>query len=173
MIQPSELSSDDEWSSIVFCSVFKELTFEDGYLKKQGQLLGYVLVIEPHRPDPLYKLAGGRKESNETPLQTGIRELLEETGLDADARACEEIVSARRWLGSFWSCLIRARVTEEEYQCHLSNKHRKNQGEEPKFFNLEKFYLLERSGGMMRSHFDRLVEAALILPEFQEALSAD
>lgn len=44
--------------------------------------LSVVLVYEPSKPSPIFwKLPGGRKDGNETPEETAIRELEEETGL--------------------------------------------------------------------------------------------
>ena len=44
-----------------------------------------VLVYDMEKPAPvMWKIPGGKKEGNESPQETAIRELLEETGLKVD-----------------------------------------------------------------------------------------
>ena len=43
--------------------------------------LGIPLVMDEHHRSPKWKLPGGRGEGEESPSKTGVRELLEETGV--------------------------------------------------------------------------------------------
>ena len=59
-----------------------------------------VMVFDPYKDDPIWNFPGGKrkKELNETVLQTGIRELREETGIEVaetDLVLVEEIDKSR------------------------------------------------------------------------------
>lgn len=42
---------------------------------------GLVLVMDPSKPDPLWKFPGGHSAGSESPYETAARELEEETGI--------------------------------------------------------------------------------------------
>jgi hypothetical protein len=64
---------------------------------------------------------------------------------------------------SHWSCLFTVDITEADI-CWLRDNHPENEGEIPRYVTVEQFYEEVRGNRFLNFHYNRLVEAALILP---------
>lgn len=161
-----ELGRIRDYSSFTFLSVYNEELLKNDdkdCLKRIPR--GYVFVSNKKifGATAKWKPPGGHLKWGETPLDTAVRELLEETNL------APEISTFRyegKWLGpreNHWMCLFSADIHERKL-CWMNSSHPENEGEVPKFFTPGEFYELVRSDEFMQKHYDKLVEYALILP---------
>ncbi len=159
---------EDAWSSLIFVRVYPDNRSSPlGVISEEETSFlpcGYVLVIEPERPDPKYKLAAGHKKPHENPLQTALRELEGETGIHATPEQLEYAGSWQRHGrdGPYWDILFIASITESERDW-MNSYHPENEGEEPTFFTVGKFYELVRSREFMAKHRQMLEERGVLL----------
>lgn len=165
----NEFSPNDDWSSLVFIRVLPDLCADPVRDADAHIPIGYVLVIEPEKHDPKYKLAGGHKSATyaETPIETAIREALGETGLPIREANITEVEAARRWFDTHrtphWSFLFVASVRESDLE-YLGDADAENEGEQPAYFTVSNFWEMVQGGEMLGYHYTRLVEHGLILP---------
>jgi 8-oxo-dGTP pyrophosphatase MutT (NUDIX family) len=149
----------DDYSSIVLVRVFDD---------RSGRLVGYVFIIERRKKDPVWKLPGGHKERGEHPLETAVRETLEEAGLDIPAEKFSYQSSVwrknQRHHGpvgrNHWSVLFTADITLTE-STKTRRNHPRNEGEEPRYFTRTQFARLVRKGKFLPRHLKRLQEKGL------------
>ncbi len=164
-----KLGGIDNWASLVFVRVHSGGPFTEEQLKgwekrENDRLIGYVFVIDPkfgHRAE--YKLPGGHKQADETPLQTAVREMEGETNLVLNPESFRYVGKYLHWSEDHWKIIFCADIGERELGW-MNNNHPQNEGEEPKFFTIEEFYALVRENKFMYEHYKKLDEFALILP---------
>jgi ADP-ribose pyrophosphatase YjhB (NUDIX family) len=141
-------SLSDEWASLVINQV----------VDAGGTVLGFIMVMNPNRPYPKWKLAGGHKEAGETPLQTAMRENQGETGLRLPPEAYKELTVGLDWRRrptGHWSILFLAQVPITDVP--LINEHDiGNEGEIVKYFTNEELDSEIRDHGVLSDHLFKL-----------------
>jgi 8-oxo-dGTP pyrophosphatase MutT (NUDIX family) len=168
-----ELEGIDDWASLVWVEVLPNPIpkGEDGFKKNHIQI-GCILVTDPkYGSDAKWKMPGGHRKKDETPLETALRELEGETGIKIGPQDLEYKGKELGWRGDHWRCLFVASITEADRNW-MNALHRENEGEIPKFFTVEEFYELVRRDQFFKGHYDLLVNAAVILPLGREKVSA-
>lgn len=184
------LGNITDWASLIFPIVYpgsEPFTHEQlmGWEElKAGSPIGYVFVIdrkfERRGQVSEWKLPAGHRKSkpdepggevDRTPLDTAIRELHGETGIQLPSDAFTYVGKYLHPRGDHWKCLFAAKMTEVDRDW-LNNHHKENEGEEPKFFTPDEFYALVRDNKFMREHYEKLVEYVLILPLGRDKRSA-
>jgi 8-oxo-dGTP pyrophosphatase MutT (NUDIX family) len=152
---PPQFHTTDSWSSLVINEV----------VSTTGAVVGYILVIDHHKRDPLWKLAAGHKEPEETPLETAMRENQGETGLRLPREAYQELSDFHEWRtrpSGHWSLLFKATVRLD--QVGLINPHdHGNEGEEVKYFTLAELSELISGRGILEFHLGKMVKAGCTL----------
>lgn len=143
------VAETDQWASLIINQVTDDAT---------GQVSGYILVMNPDRPDPKWKLAGGHKEPGETPLLTAMRENQGETGLRLPAEAYTTIDSGLEWRArptGHWSILFMAKVPKDHIR--LVHEHDiGNEGEKVRYFTNEELATEIRHNTVLGSHLKKL-----------------
>ena len=170
-----QLGDLQEWSSLILPRVRREVPRikDNGETRVDYVPLGNIFVIEPERPNAVWKLAGGHKKTLEkckpgedpdrTPLDTAVRELAGETGIILPRTAFMYVGKWLHWRKDHWKILFAADMTEADVPW-MHDHHAENEGEKPKFFTREEFYAVVREAKFMREHFEKMLEFALILP---------
>ncbi len=142
------VNPNDDWSSLVINKV----------ISPEGQVVGYIFVIDRNKNNPLWKLAAGHKETGETPLQTAMRENQGETGLRLPEEAYTELHGQHEWrnyLSGHWSLLFEATVSID--QIGLINPFDQgNEGEEVRYFTLAEVTDLISRGEMLSPHLKKM-----------------
>ena len=126
--------------------------------------VGYVLVIDPSRFDPLWKLPGGHAEAGETPLCAIIREVGGETGLSLSP---ERFGYGGKWLGphrDHWKLLFVADATRVEVDEYMGTDQEGNEGEVPRFFSVREFQQMAGAHKMVPDHHNQLVARGFVFP---------
>ena len=165
-----------EWSSLIFPRVRRETprTNSSGEHVVDYVPVGYVFVIDLKFGDRAqWKLpAGHRKkasmckpgeEPDRTPLDTAVRELHGETGIGLTPESFTYVGKWLHWQKNHWKILFTADLSETDSNW-MNDHHHENDGEKPKFFTAEEFYVEVRADMFMREHYEKLKEFALILP---------
>ncbi len=169
------LTPEENWSSLVLVRVYRTNHIPIGE-KGNTVPVGYVFVADFKKfgPNALWKLPGGHKcDADNTPLDTAVRELREEAGIEVTR-------SAFRHLGKYfreqptphWDLYFTATISEKDRDW-MNGGHVGNQGEVPKFFSIEDLYALVQKGGFIRHQFDELVELGALLPMGRDAEDAE
>ncbi|MBY0538294.1 NUDIX hydrolase [Patescibacteria group bacterium] len=124
-------------------------------------ILGYIFVMNPDRPDPKWKFAGGHSEPGETPLEAAMRENQGETGLRLLREAYTQIDKASEWRPrptGHWSHLFVAKVSID--QIRLVNEHDiGNEGEIVRYFTLAELEVEIRLGTILGAHLRKMMWA--------------
>jgi len=156
-----------DFTSLICVRVFTEKTEKRklGKVKIRRTPVGFVFVRNPreHGLNALWKAAGGGPEGKETPLETAVRELHEETNIEVQAAECRY---EGRWLassGDHWKCLFSVNLPEERI-ASMNSKHPGNDGEVPKLFRIDKLLRVVRHHHFMDEHYAKIVDAGLLLP---------
>ncbi|MEK7659577.1 MAG: NUDIX domain-containing protein [Patescibacteria group bacterium] len=120
---------------------------------EHGSLLGYVFIYEPHRGDPrLYKLPGGSKEANESPVETAQRELKGETGISLPLSMFEFVDKEWREKPSeHWRIYFQVDITVTDRDW-MRDDASGNEGEVPEFFTPRRWRDLIANGGFLEPH---------------------
>lgn len=165
-----ELGTTLEWTSLALLRVYTngplgkefERALEEG---RQRQMLGYVLVIDRRKfgDGAKYKLPGGHKKLGETPLQTAMREVEGETGISLPSHAFTYHDKYLGWRKDHWKCIFSANLSEKDRDW-MNTNNVENEGEKPEFLTTEEFYRAVREGRVLREHYEKLVEYALLAP---------
>lgn len=120
-------------------------------------LIGYVMISQPYRPPPvLYKMPGGTKEPDETPVLTAQRELKGETNISINELSRFRYVD-RVWLepsekhDGHWKVYFIVDISPEERDW-MSNTNPGNEGEDPHFFSPEEFRTLLSENKIVRDY---------------------
>lgn len=173
---PEDFSLEDEWSSLICALVFSDITYREDGAQNPQQFLGYIMVIEWGKRNPLWKLAGGHKDEKvpETPQQTAQREFQGETGIRQPVedfilvpKGCKwRDLPKTEWSGPHWSLLFETRLTLSQVKM-INNQDTGNEYETCVYFPKEEFWMLYDRSLILPLHEQRLVETALILPEFR------
>jgi 8-oxo-dGTP pyrophosphatase MutT (NUDIX family) len=143
-----KVAPTDDWASLTINQV----------VDTNGSILGYILVMNPDRPDAKWKFAGGHKEPGETPLETAVRENKGETGLRLPPEAYTELEALLEWRRNHWSVLFLAKVAID--QVRLLNEHDiGNEGEIVRYFTLAELDVEIRHGTILGSHLRKLQQA--------------
>lgn len=123
----------------------------DFYIKKEGPAVGIlaltgdnqVILVRQFRPGPneiLNELPGGYVDKDETPEQAALRELLEETGYEGNAKLIAEAFDCA------YSTMKRYCVVVTECEKITEQKLENNEFAEVTLVPLEKFKKILRSG---------------------------
>ncbi len=152
---PFDVQMTDAWSSLVINEV----------VSNEGRVVGYILVIDRQKRDPLWKLAAGHKEEGETPIETAMRENQGETGLRLPEETYTELPEFHEWKVNkwltqpgHWALLFKATVPLD--QVGLINPFDQgNEGEEVKYFTLKELALLISSRKILSVHLDKMARA--------------
>lgn len=164
------LTASSDWASLVFIRVLSgvKLTREQllGWEKhdEKSELVGYVLVIDPKfGARAKYKMPGGHKQNNETPLETAVREMEGETGIVAAPEALRYAGKYLSWRKDHWKCIFIATISEADRNW-MNDHHPGNEGEKLAFLTIDEFYVARRANKILSEHYDKLVELGIILP---------
>ncbi len=166
-----ELGSVNMWASIIFVRVYSRNTpfnHEEsmGWAEPKGDRPdGHVFVIDRAFGDRAqWKMPAGHKGNGDvTPLDTAVRELLGETGIQSLPDAFRYCGKQLGYNKDHWRCLFTADITTVDRDW-MNNHHPENEGEEPKFFTVEQFWTMQRERKMLKNHYDWLVERGLLIP---------
>lgn len=170
-----QLGDLQEWSSLILPRVRREVPRikDNGEARIDYVPLGNIFVIEPERPNAVWKLPAGHKKEkwrckegempDKTPLDTAVREFEGETGIRLLPEAFTYVGKWLHWRKNHWKCLFTADLSEADRDW-MNENHPENEGEEPKFFTADEWYAVVRSGKFMPEHFKKLLEFALVLP---------
>ena len=150
-----DVEMNDAWSSLVINEV----------VSTEGKVVGYILIIDRQKRDPLWKLAAGHKEVGETPLETAMRENQGETGLRLPRETYTELPDCHEWRHpkmltqrGHWALLFKATVPLDQVGL-INSFDQGNEGEEVKYFTLAEVSLLISAGNILSVHLDKMARA--------------
>lgn len=142
------VAPDDDWAALIINQV----------VNAGGKVTGYILVMNPDRPNAKWKFAGGHKEPGETPLETALRENQGETGLRLHPEAYTELKDMLEWRRNHWAILFLAKVTSD--QVRLVHEHDiGNEGEIVRYFTLAELEVEIRNGTILAPHLRKFNQA--------------
>ena len=163
-VNTPELDRRDAWASLMLLPVLPERA---KFMPPGADelALGHVFVrnAKEFGKNAKYKIpGGGRKSEDKTPLDTAVREALEETGITVDpARVA---LLGRRFGGrnvSHWKHLYRGFIFESDRD-RMHGNHPGNEGEIPVFLSNAKLKEEIYFGGVLETHVEWLVQLKIL-----------
>jgi len=151
-----------DWAALTLIRVFDQLPGKEN----SSLLEGYVFVINPDfGTEARWKLPGGHKKthSEKEPLATAMREVSGETGITIESRKFAYVGKELGEKNPHWRHFFTADISKLDLPW-MNSHHPENDGERPRFFTTDEFYVLVRDHKFKEDHFNFMLAHGMIPP---------